>query len=54
MFLLANKIDLDYREVTNENGKSHANKLSVPYFEISAKTGEGIDELFFKVIEYST
>ena len=54
MFLLANKIDMDYREVTGEYGKSQASKLSVPYFEISAKTGQGIDDLFFKVIEYCT
>jgi predicted GTPase len=54
VFLLANKIDLDYREVTSENGRSQASKLPVPYFEISAKTGQGIDDLFFKVIEHCT
>lgn len=38
-FLIGNKIDLDYREVTKEEGKKKADELGIPYFELSAKTG---------------
>lgn len=31
-----------------------ANKLGFPYFEISAKTGENINELFASIIEMQT
>jgi hypothetical protein len=32
LFLVANKIDLDYRDVTKEEGESKARKLGLPYF----------------------
>ena len=39
VFLVGNKLDLEYREVKTEIGKEKASKLGLPYFEISAKTG---------------
>ena len=30
--LIGNKIDLDYREITYEEGKGKADELSIPYF----------------------
>lgn len=37
--LVGNKIDLSYRVVTPQEGKSTADFLKIDYFEISAKTG---------------
>lgn len=42
VFLVGNKIDLDYREVTTQEGKEKAARFGVPYMEISAKTGQNI------------
>lgn len=42
-FLIGNKIDLDYREVTTKQGQEKASKLGIPYFEISAKTGQNVE-----------
>lgn len=39
LFLVGNKIDLEYRQVSTDDGKAKAQKLNLPYFEISAKTG---------------
>ena len=45
--IMANKIDLaDKRVITHPQGKSFADNLSIPYFETSAKTGEGLQEAF--------
>ena len=45
--IMANKIDLaDKRVITHQQGKSFADNLSIPYFETSAKTGEGLQEAF--------
>ena len=38
-FLIGNKIDLEYREFTFEEGQKKAKELDIPYCEISAKTG---------------
>ena len=46
---VGNKIDLaDSREVSAEEARAHFETVhpSVPYFETSAKTGEGVNELF--------
>ena len=46
IYLVGNKIDLYLHEqVTDEEGKSLANDLNMKFFEVSAKTGEGIDIL---------
>ena len=45
--ILANKVDLEEeRKISHEEGKAFADKLNIPYFETSAKTGEGLQEAF--------
>lgn len=44
--LIANKIDLPDRTVSTEEGEALAKEFQCPYFETSAKTGEGINEAF--------
>ena len=52
MCLVANKIDREFREVAQEQAKKKATELKMPYFEISAKTGENIEEMFHSVIDH--
>jgi len=40
--LVGNKIDLEYREVQESEGKEKGVKLGLPYSEISAKTGQNV------------
>lgn len=50
--LLANKIDLDdKREVTGDDLASYSKQAGIKYFEVSAKTGEGIQTAFDFMIE---
>ena len=53
VFVVGNKIDcVEDRVVTGDAGRSMAQQLGAPYyFEVSAKTGEGINNLFNKVAE---
>ncbi|XP_076442236.1 circularly permutated Ras protein 1-like isoform X2 [Babylonia areolata] len=45
--LCGNKTDLtDERRVTSEEGQKLADRLGRPYFETSAKTGEGVTDLY--------
>lgn len=45
--LAANKIDkIKERKVSEEEGRKAASSLGVEYFEVSAKTGKNIDEIF--------
>ena len=45
--LVANKIDLENkRVVTREEGEKYAEDNNISYFEVSAKTGEGIVDFF--------
>ncbi|MHA2188626.1 MAG: Rab family GTPase [Candidatus Thorarchaeota archaeon] len=47
--LVANKSDkADEIQVSTQDGKHLANLLSLEYFETSAKTGEGVSELFIQ------
>ena len=47
LVIVANKIDLvDSREVAAEEGVAKAESHSALYFEVSAKTGEGISDMF--------
>ena len=51
IILAGNKVDLeDNRTVQETDGVSVANKLSCPYVEISAKTGENVDEVFQQLL----
>ena len=50
--LIGNKIDNeDEREVTTEEANIYAKDNNMPYFEVSAKTGQGIKKLFDDVIK---
>jgi Ras-related protein Rab-6A len=52
MFLIANKKDLtDMREVSSEEGEQLANKFSMTFSELSAKTGSGVPELFLSIAQ---
>jgi small GTP-binding protein len=52
LFVIGNKSDLeDQRRVLAEEGAAIAKELSASYVEVSAKTGQGIDELFVSVAE---
>jgi small GTP-binding protein len=56
IMLVGNKIDIADREVTSEEGKELAKKISkkvgmkIPYYETSAKTGETIKEVFSDLV----
>ena len=45
--LVGNKIDLnDKRQVSSQEGQNYANEKGFIFFEVSARTGQGIQELF--------
>ena len=47
LLLVGNKVDLeDQREVTTREGEGLAEKLGIPFFETSAKTGEVVTKCF--------
>ena len=43
-YLIANKIDIEKREISKEEGEELAEKYNMKYFEMSAKTGQNITE----------
>ena len=43
---MGNKIDLENRVISKEEGLKYAKERNIKYFETSAKTGYGINELF--------
>ena len=46
IYLVANQIDnKENEEVTEEEGRQIAEKLKIKFFQVSAKTGEGVDDL---------
>jgi Ras-related protein Rab-5C len=49
LFIVGNKSDLPDRKVQTQEGENLANELNATYFEVSAKTGNGIDELFLRI-----
>ena len=52
MILVGNKIDLEEnRKVSKEEGKILADKLKMGFFEVSAKNGTGIEDLFKNLID---
>ena len=49
--LVGNKIDLNHaRTVSFDEGAQLAEKLGLPFFEISAKTGDGVEESMNELI----
>ena len=49
--LVGNKIDMeDKRVITTEEGENYAKSNNILFFEVSAKSGKGVIELFNKVI----
>ena len=46
LVLVANKTDLPDRVVSTEEGRAYAERHGMPYVESSAKTGEGILDVF--------
>ena len=49
--LVAQKCDLNERIISEEKGKELANELGVEYFEVSAKTGDNVEEMFNHLIQ---
>ena len=50
LILCGNKIDLSNREVKKEEGEVLAKKEGIPFFEVSAKTGDNIKNMFYNVV----
>ena len=48
--LCGNKIDLENREVKKEEGEALAQKEGIAFFEVSAKTGDGIKNMFYNSV----
>ncbi|CAI2375192.1 unnamed protein product [Moneuplotes crassus] len=51
IILIANKIDLENRLVSTEDGEAMAEAYRANYFETSAKTGQNIDKVFDYCVE---
>ena len=49
--LVGQKCDLENRIISEERGRELANELGVEFFEISAKTGYNVEELFKYLIQ---
>ena len=50
LVLCGNKIDLAEREVKKEDGEALAQKEGIAFFEVSAKTGDGIKNMFYNSV----
>lgn len=50
LVLCGNKIDLQQREVTVEDGEELAKKEGIAFFEVSAKTNMNIKNMFYTVV----
>ena len=50
LVLCGNKTDLEKREVTKEEGEALAQKEGIAFYEMSAKSGEGIKNMFYNAV----
>jgi len=50
LVLCGNKTDKEKREVTKEDGEALAQKEGISFFEVSAKTGDNIKNMFYNVV----
>jgi len=50
LVLCGNKIDLEKREVKEEEGEELAKKEGISFFEVSAKTDENIKNMFYSIV----
>ena len=51
IYLVGNKIDLDKREVSNEDAVNYAKLRQIKYYETSAKTGFAVNQVFNKIFQ---
>jgi small GTP-binding protein len=51
VFLVGNKVDVDARAVPEAEARQKAAALQAQYFEVSAKTGAGVDALFGAMVD---
>ena len=52
IYLIGNKVDLDNREIQEEDISDLMKKNKIKnYYEVSAKTGKNVDELFKRVLQ---
>ena len=51
LILVANKIDQEPRSVYSSEGEKFAQEKNIKYFETSAATGDGVDQLFNTLFE---
>jgi Ras-related protein Rab-8A len=52
--LVGSKMDMtEQRKVSHEEARKLADEFGVPYFETSAKTGEGVDRAYFTLASMS-
>ena len=51
VFLVGNKLDLakQIREVDYKTAEEYAKTNTLPHFEVSSKTGEGVTEMFTRL-----
>ena len=49
--IIANKIDVDDRIISTEEGQAFAERIHVPYLETSAKTGQNVQEILKLTLE---
>jgi 50S ribosomal subunit-associated GTPase HflX len=51
---VGNKTDLSDREVSKKEGETEAQKYNSKHFEVSAKQGKRLDELFNCIVDLIT
>ena len=52
VYLVGNKSDLNQREVMTDHAVAYAKDLGILYTEVSAKTGNNVNDLFMNAVKY--